>query len=389
MISDFDNFEDFKSHIYFHGTTNAIDKGLKPSITMTEKQAETYGGGGYGQRYFGISLTKSKKVAESFAGMKSYVNIYPVILKKDAKVISKEDLSDASEVEDIIVDLYNQNVDAVWIGGGEQELVVINPYAVSLYKKGVESFQAYGGFKSVEPSDEKLLSIYNKAKKEAKSLKEEFSKITGRENRENFLKNLEKITFQKEPVKLIPTGFVKGNKVYLNSDVMTLETPVHEFAHLYNKALKQNNPKLYNRGLELVRAELENKNSPIKSVIDYVKQTQPNLEGEALEEEILTQLTGKKGLELLESKKKSGIIDWIKEALAEIANMLGLSKYSIEEAMNMTIEEYAKAIAVDLLKGEKLYPKATENIGTFSPINADIRFQKIPTEEATTIPDCI
>jgi len=195
--------------------------------------------------------------------------------------------------------------------------------------------------------------------------------------------------FQKEPVKLIPTGFVKGNKVYLNSDVMTLETPVHEFAHLYNKALKQSNPKLYNRGLELVRAELENKNSPIKSVIDYVKQTQPNLEGEALEEEILTQLTGKKGLELLESKKKSGIIDWIKEALAEIANMLGLSKYSIEEAMNMTIEEYAKAIAVDLLKGEKLYPKATENIGTFSPINADIRFQKIPTEEATTIPDCI
>jgi hypothetical protein len=100
-----------------------------------------------------------------------------------------------------------------------------------------------------------------------------------------------------------------------------------------------------------VRAELAKKNSPIQSVIDYVKSTQPNLQGEALQEEILTQLTGKKGLELLQSKKKGGIINWIKEALAEIANMLGLSNYSVEQAMNMTIDEFAKAIAVDLLQG--------------------------------------
>jgi hypothetical protein len=159
--------------------------------------------------------------------------------------------------------------------------------------------------------------------------------------------------FQKEPVKLIPTGFVKGKKVYINSDVATIETPIHEFAHLYNAWLKENKVELYNRGLELVRAELDKKNSPIQSVIDYVKSTQPNLQGEALQEEILTQLTGKKGLELLQSKKKGGIINWIKEALAEIANMLGLSNYSVEQAMNMTIDEFAKAIAVDLLQGQK------------------------------------
>jgi hypothetical protein len=163
--------------------------------------------------------------------------------------------------------------------------------------------------------------------------------------------------FQKEPVKLIPTGFVKGKKVYINSDVATIETPIHEFAHLYNAWLKENKAELYNRGLELVRAELAKKNSPIQSVIDYVKSTQPNLQGEALQEEILTQLTGKKGLELLQSKKKGGIIDWIKEALAEIANMLGLSNYSVEKAMNMTIDEFAKAIAVDLLKGENFTGK--------------------------------
>ena len=183
------------------------------------------------------------------------------------------------------------------------------------------------------------------------------------ENTQTLTNELDKLTkdkTQKQEIKLIPTGFVKGKKVYINSDVATVETPIHEFAHLYNAWLKENKAELYNRGLELVRAELDKKNSPIQSVIDYVKSTQPNLKGEAFEEEVLTQLTGKKGLDLLQSKKKGGIIDWIKEALAEIANMLGLSNYSVEQAMNMTLDEFAKAIAVDLLRGEKLYPKATE-----------------------------
>jgi hypothetical protein len=316
---------------------------------------------------------------------------------------------------------------------------------------------------------------------------------------ENAITIEEQVKFQKalqeQGIKMIPTGFVKGNKVYINSDVATIETPIHEFAHLYNAWLKENKVELYNRGLELVRAELskgvidvesfnkstitkieslyngdkdsvslkingvtlelgaedlesgdrsiyiseissdekgkgkatkvlnqlkkyasenniplslrasvsnnistskegalnqeqlvkwyekngfnvaEEENtsdtdesapfmvyygeeaSPIQSVIDYVKSTQPNLQGEALQEEILTQLTGKKGLELLQSKKKGGIINWIKEALAEIANMLGLSNYSVEQAMNMTIDEFAKAIAVDLLKGENFTGK--------------------------------
>jgi|688.fasta_scaffold74495_2 hypothetical protein len=316
---------------------------------------------------------------------------------------------------------------------------------------------------------------------------------------ENAITIEEQVKFQKalqeQGIKMIPTGFVKGKKVYINSDVATIETPIHEFAHLYNAWLKENKAELYNRGLELVRAELskgaidvesfnkstiakieslyngdkdsvslkingvtlelgaedlesgdrsiyiseissdekgqgkatkvlnqlkkyasenniplslrasvsnnistskegalnqeqlvkwyekngfnvaEEENtsdtdesapfmvyygeeaSPIQSVIDYVKSTQPNLQGEALQEEILTQLTGKKGLELLQSKKKGGIINWIKEALAEIANMLGLSNYSVEKAMNMTIDEFAKAIAVDLLQGENFTGK--------------------------------
>src|SRR5690606_20112445 len=85
--------------------------------------------------------------------------------------------------------------------------------------------------------------------------------------------------------------------------------------------------------------------SEIQEVIDYVKTTQPNLQGEALAEEILAELTGRRGVELLEKHgdKKSGIIAWLKEALEAIKQMLGLSQMSNEQAMNLTLQEYADA----------------------------------------------
>ena len=175
ISSVFPTVEDFKKNIYYHGTSNSI-KGLKPSITFSERQAERMGGGGYGERYWGISLTKRKKTAETFSGQSSSVAIYPVILKPDAKIIIREDLQDASDIEDIIVDLWNQRVDAVWIGGGEEELVVINPYAIVVYKQP-ERHQVFGGFKSVQPTDEEIEQTFNQAKEIYKETKEKLANI--------------------------------------------------------------------------------------------------------------------------------------------------------------------------------------------------------------------
>lgn len=133
-ISEFDNVEELKDHMFYHGTVYGGEK-LKPSITMSERDAERYGGGGYGERYWGISLTKSKKVASHFSGMSNSMKIYPVILLKGAKVVERPDMEDAADLEGHIVELWNDGVDAVWIGKGkqgegEQELCVINPRAV-------------------------------------------------------------------------------------------------------------------------------------------------------------------------------------------------------------------------------------------------------------------
>ena len=133
-ISEFDNIEELKDHMFYHGTAWGSDK-LKPSITMSDRDVERYGGGGYGDKYWGISVSKDKKIASRFSGTSSSVRIYPIILLKDAKVVERSDFSDAYDAEEHIEELWNDGVDAVWIGkgkqgGGEQELLILNPRAV-------------------------------------------------------------------------------------------------------------------------------------------------------------------------------------------------------------------------------------------------------------------
>lgn len=98
--------------------------------------------------------------------------------------------------------------------------------------------------------------------------------------------------------------------------------------------------------------------SEIQDIIDFVKTNQPNLEGEKLNEEILTELVGRKGLELLieqkDKTKSSGIINWLSEVWQSIKDMLGLSSYTDEQILSMNLQDFANASAIDLLRGERI-----------------------------------
>lgn len=66
IISEFDSPEELEAHMYYHGTQYG-GRALKPSILMSDRDIERYGGGGYGVKYWGISVSKSKKVASNFS----------------------------------------------------------------------------------------------------------------------------------------------------------------------------------------------------------------------------------------------------------------------------------------------------------------------------------
>ena len=168
FVAEYDNPQDFLDHVYFHGTGNFISDSLKPSITLSEKAAERMGGGGYGERYWAISLSKSKRKSEAFSGQNRSVRVHPVLLKKSAKVIEMKDIQDAADIEDHIIDLWKNKVDAVWIGGGEQELAVINPKAIVVGKEA-DSYAVFGGFKSEDFTLDKATQVYNAAKSDINS----------------------------------------------------------------------------------------------------------------------------------------------------------------------------------------------------------------------------
>lgn len=48
-------------------------------------------------------------------------------------------------------------------------------------------------------------------------------------------------------------GFVKNGTMYLDTKQMTLETPIHEYVHLWDKMCQKKNPKLWTEGVSLMK----------------------------------------------------------------------------------------------------------------------------------------
>ena len=129
-----------KSDTFYHGTSaeNAskiIKEGFKRGVDLPE---ETFRGGGYGKMQSSISFAETPKEASIFSTLTKNGEIIEAKLKDNAKVVSVNGIEDAIELEDYIDYLNKQKIDAVYIGGGEKELVVINPKALTSIKIGRE-----------------------------------------------------------------------------------------------------------------------------------------------------------------------------------------------------------------------------------------------------------
>ena len=145
LISEFDSPDELAENIFYHGTVYGSGR-LKPSILMSDMDVERYGGGGYGDKYWGISVSRSKKIASNFSGTSKSVSILPIVLAKGAKVKEMPNIEDSSDIDDVIVDLWKEGIDAVWVGDknkGEQELCVINPRAIVNINRA-DTYRVYG-----------------------------------------------------------------------------------------------------------------------------------------------------------------------------------------------------------------------------------------------------
>lgn len=117
-----------KENILYHGTSpdvvdSIFSQGFKKG---SELPKNAFRSGGYDQLQNSISLTTSPKTAEIFSGTGKNVSVIKTKLADNAKIVKIEGIQDAVDLEDYISYLTKNKIDAVWIGGGEKELVVLN-----------------------------------------------------------------------------------------------------------------------------------------------------------------------------------------------------------------------------------------------------------------------
>ena len=213
-LDKFDSFDEMKDNIYYHGSIG-YNQNLKAGSTLREDQRT----GGYGEAYHTISLSKNRNLASNFASMGSTGVVTPVLLRKDARVIKMDNVSDSIELEDYLPELWKNNIDAVELGeGSEEELVVLNPNAITVIGKGRTDFKNYGKPKFQNLNTEDLEALYQDYKEqEVSELKEKIDNETNEAKKESLQKELD--TLQKKSVQDIGTD----NATYDTNTILTHE----------------------------------------------------------------------------------------------------------------------------------------------------------------------
>lgn len=119
--------------IIYHGTSSDSAKQILENGFLSGKDLpnDAYRGGGYGKIQDSISFTDNKKIASVFSGLSPNGVVLQSRLDNNANVITIDGINDAVELNDYIPFLREKNIDAVYIGGGEGEVVVINPSIIS------------------------------------------------------------------------------------------------------------------------------------------------------------------------------------------------------------------------------------------------------------------
>ena len=191
-------------------------------------------------------------------------------------------------------------------------------------------------------------------------------------------------------------GFTDGEKIYLDTRKMKPETPLHEYAHLWCDMLRRVNPKEWESVKKLF--------DKVEGLKEEVQKLYPELEGDALYEEMITTYSGREGTKKLEdvvrklaaeegksvteSVKAQGFLEKVKEALTKywkgVADMLGIHFTTAEEVADKMLADWAKGVDPrGSEKGKEKSEKSDSKVeGVVTP-KGDIKDATAPKGEKT------
>lgn len=141
----------------------------------------------------------------------------------------------------------------------------------------------------------------------------------------------------------------KKGIIYLNRFNVRLDVPIHEYTHIWSQILRETNPELWQRGIELMKEtskweELKNSDAYRLSSDDEIA------------DEVLSWLSGNHSVDVFEELSNNGtnktivtkLRKWLKEFWAELKSFFevhgaeNVKELSLEEFINMPLKDFAE-----------------------------------------------
>ena len=150
-------------------------------------------------------------------------------------------------------------------------------------------------------------------------------------------------------------GFTHDGKIYLDGSKMNVNTPLHESSHLWTEWAEKNNPNVYSKGVQLIiGSQYLNKVQGNKFYQQEAAKLPESERARYYQHEALAMAIGDRGAQFVTEAKKKGFAEWLKDLWDTIAKAVGFKDVTASELSNMTLDEFSKRAAAEILKGEEL-----------------------------------
>ena len=169
----------------------------------------------------------------------------------------------------------------------------------------------------------------------------------------NIVRNIEDFTNRIGEENLLRTngGKIMGavlddGTIFIDKDNFSLETPIHEASHLWEKL----NPQLWSEGVDKFKDALS-KSEELQNIVESVRRNQPHLEENQVYSEALNDFIGKWGSKSINEKdgKLDGLLKWLKDFFNSV---FSLFNPSVKAEKNLN--DFAKMVVSEIVGEKKL-----------------------------------
>jgi len=151
-------------------------------------------------------------------------------------------------------------------------------------------------------------------------------------------------------------AFTTNGNVFINPALKTTKATLHETGHIWMSFVKENNPAIYAKGLQLVTGTREHQ----KAIKEYG-------DTELAREEALMELMSSKGDTIVRASDRAKFKEWLLSVYKYVADnftsLLGLTPKKIE---NLTLDKFLEGMLADILSGKELTTKKVKGEVKFS-----------------------